>query len=62
MSNLFLTCLALVFILEGLLPFLVPTFWRQMMQQLIAQSDRSLRIFGLVIMLLGLGLLYLIRY
>ena len=32
--------------------------WRRAMQQMMMQSDRALHIFGLVSMLLGLGLLY----
>lgn len=61
MSQLFFTALGLVFVFEGMMPFLIPRFWRRMMQQMIIQHDRSLRIFGLVSMLLGLGVLYLTR-
>ena len=51
----------LVFVLEGLLPFLAPHFWRQAMQQMLLQSYKTLRTFGLVSMLIGLGLVYLFR-
>jgi uncharacterized protein YjeT (DUF2065 family) len=53
--------IGLVFILEGLMPFLVPRAWRRIMQQMIIQNDRAVRLFGLTSMLIGLGLLYLIR-
>lgn len=59
MWHLFFIALGLVFVLEGLLPFLAPHMWRQAMQQMIMQSDKTLRIFGLVSMLIGLGLVYL---
>ena len=61
MTQLFLMALGLVFVLEGLLPFLGPRVWRRLMQQMIIQNDRSLRLFGLVSMLLGLSVLYLMR-
>ncbi len=51
--------IGLVFVIEGLLPFLVPHIWKKLMQQMTQQSDRSLRIMGLLSMLIGLGWLYL---
>ncbi len=53
--------LSLVFILEGVLPFLSPRIWRRVMQQMMVQSDRTLRILGLVSMLIGLALLYMVH-
>lgn len=49
-----LSVLGLLFVVEGLLPSLSPRLWRQMMQQMQAQNDRTLHIIGLVSMLLGL--------
>lgn len=48
-------CLLLV--LEGILPFLYPTRWRQLVASLATINDRQLRIMGLVSMLVGVGLL-----
>lgn len=59
MWSLFLTVIGLVCVLEGILPFLSPRFWRQIMQQIFIQSDRSIRIIGLISMLLGLTLVYI---
>ena len=59
MQHNLLAAIGLVFVLEGLLPFLTPRLWRRAMQQMMMQSDRTLRIFGLTSMLLGLGFLYL---
>lgn len=53
--------LGLVFIIEGLTPFLGPNFWRQIMQNMLVQSNKTIRIFGLASMLIGLGLLYWVR-
>ncbi len=52
-------CLLLV--VEGLLPFISPARWRQMISQVAQLDDRSLRIMGLVSMVLGISLLYLIN-
>ena len=48
-----LTALALVMVIEGILPFLSPVWWRQMMLRMIEKSDNTLRTFGFVSMLLG---------
>jgi uncharacterized protein YjeT (DUF2065 family) len=56
-----LIALSLVFVIEGMLPFLFPTRWRQLVQQLATVSDSSMRIMGFVSMLIGVGLLYLVK-
>jgi uncharacterized protein YjeT (DUF2065 family) len=61
MSQLFFMALGLVFIFEGVLPFLGPRIWRRLMQQMVIQHDRSIRLFGLISMLVGLSILYLTR-
>jgi uncharacterized protein YjeT (DUF2065 family) len=50
---------ALVFIIEGMIPFLAPARWRNMVQLLAELDDRTMRSMGLVSMLLGVVLLYL---
>jgi uncharacterized protein YjeT (DUF2065 family) len=52
-------CLMLV--LEGIIPFLYPTRWRNLVVQLAVISDRQLRIMGLVSMMIGVGLLYILK-
>lgn len=59
MAHLFFVALGLVFVMEGFLPFLTPRIWRRIMQQMIIQSDKALHLFGLISMLIGLGILYL---
>ncbi|WP_226703612.1 DUF2065 domain-containing protein [Microbulbifer elongatus] len=51
--------LALVLIIEGILPFLYPRRWRALVQQLASVDNRSLRTAGLVSMLAGTALLML---
>ena len=53
--------LSLVFILEGILPFLSPNRWRQMMTLVAQMDDRTIRNFGLGSMIFGLFLLYLVN-
>lgn len=53
--------LALVFVLEGLMPFLAPARWRDLVRQIAQVDDGTLRMLGLFSMLLGLGLLYLVN-
>ncbi len=53
-----LRAVALVMIIEGMLPFLNPRFLRDAMTRFQEMDDRALRIAGLVSMLIGLGLLY----
>ncbi len=53
--------LALVLVIEGLLPFISPRFYRQSAQQLSALSDRAIRMIGLVVIVVGLVSLSLIR-
>ena len=52
--------LALVLVIEGLLPFLSPPTWRNMFKQLLELQDGQLRFFGLCSMLLGLFLFLLL--
>ena len=51
----------LVLVIEGMLPFLFPQQWREVMSRLIALDNRSLRIMGLSSMLMGTILLYLVH-
>ncbi len=58
-SNSLPTALALVLLIEGLLPFLSPGGWKRMFSQLLQLQDGQLRFFGLVSILLGLMILWL---
>jgi uncharacterized protein YjeT (DUF2065 family) len=56
-----LTAFALMLILEGVLPFLVPGVWRDTFRKLIAMTDGQIRFIGLTSMVAGLLLLFLVR-
>ena len=54
-----LAALGLALIIEGLLPFIAPSAWRQAFTQLMQMADGQLRFFGLVAVVGGLLLLWL---
>ena len=56
-----LTAVALMLVLEGIIPFLYPGKWRNLVAMLAQISDRQLRIMGLVSMVLGVVILYLVN-
>lgn len=56
-----LTALALVLVLEGMLPFVRPDRYRQLVAQIVRLSDNQLRNVGLFAMIAGLLLLYFVR-
>lgn len=53
--------LALVLILEGLLPFISPRGYRNMVQQMATMPEKMLRNVGLGLMLAGVVFLVLVR-
>jgi uncharacterized protein len=61
MSDTLLSALALLLVLEGVLPFLVPGVWRETFRRLTLLSDGQLRFVGLTSMLAGLLLLLFTR-
>lgn len=52
---------ALMLVLEGLLPFLMPGAWRDTFRKLTEISDNQIRFIGLTSMLVGLLILYLVK-
>ncbi|MCV6609291.1 MAG: DUF2065 domain-containing protein [Amphritea sp.] len=51
----------LMLILEGVVPFLYPQRWRNLVHQLALVSNRGLRITGFLSMMAGVILLYIIN-
>jgi hypothetical protein len=45
---------ALMLVLEGLLPLLAPSTWREMFRRLLELSDGQIRFIGLALVLSGL--------
>lgn len=57
----FLSAVALVMVLEGVLPFLNPRGFKRRMEQASRFDERTLRGVGLIVMLGGALLLYVVR-
>ncbi len=53
--------LALVLVLEGLIPFFSPRGYKNMVQQMATMPESTLRGLGLTLMIVGLLCLYLVR-
>jgi uncharacterized protein len=54
------SALALVLVIEGLMPFLSPGGWRRMFEQVLKMQDGQIRFFGFASILLGLVLLWIV--
>jgi len=54
----FFMALALVLIIEGVLPFLAPSLWRDVFRRVIQMSDGQIRFVGLSSMIAGVLILY----
>ena len=57
----FWAALALVLVLEGLIPFVSPGGYRNMVQQMAAMPDQMLRYVGFGLIAAGVIALYLVR-
>ena len=57
MIDTLLVAFALMLVLEGVLPFIAPTVWRDIFRRLLQFSDGQIRFVGLASMLAGLILL-----
>lgn len=57
----FWAALALMLVLEGILPFIAPGAWRQTFQRLLLLRDGQLRFFGLCSIVIGAILLWWIQ-
>ncbi|UYM17893.1 DUF2065 domain-containing protein [Endozoicomonas euniceicola] len=56
----FLVAVSLMLVLEGILPFLYPQRWRNLVAKLSDIDDRQLRMAGFISMLAGVVLLTLV--
>jgi uncharacterized protein len=61
MGETFLAALALVLILEGVLPLIAPRAWREAFTRMLELTDGQLRFVGLMSFGIGLLLLFLTR-
>jgi len=56
-DDLFVSAIALVFVVEGLLPFLSPGAWRRVFERALQMSDAQIRLLGLSSLVVGVVLL-----
>jgi uncharacterized protein YjeT (DUF2065 family) len=61
MGTTFLMAIALMLVIEGVLPFLLPKLWRETFRRITEFADGQIRFFGLSSMLVGLLMLYFVR-
>jgi uncharacterized protein len=61
MWTLLLSALALMLVIEGLLPFLSPSAWRNVFERATRMSDGQIRFLGLSSMIIGVAVLLLLR-
>ena len=61
MSTTLLMAIALMLVIEGVLPFLAPRLWRDTFRRITQMTDGQLRFVGLTSMLVGLIMLTLVR-
>jgi len=61
MSKMLLTAFALVLVIEGILPFLLPALWREAFRRLTEMTDGQVCFLGLSSMVAGVLLLYLVK-
>lgn len=57
----FLVALSLMFVIEGLMPFLSPSRLRATFRAIAELDNRTLRVIGLISMVSGVVMLYLVR-
>ncbi|MBN2864884.1 MAG: DUF2065 domain-containing protein [Thiotrichales bacterium] len=52
-----IAAIALLFIMEGLLPFIFPNFWKKMMREATELPETQLRVMGLLSITVGMLIL-----
>jgi len=61
MTELIVPAIALVLVIEGILPFTAPRLWRETFRKMIEMNDGQIRFAGLTSMMVGLVILFLAR-
>lgn len=61
MLNYWLIAFGLMLVLEGMMPFLFPSLWRETLAKLAQLQDGQLRFIGLTLMLAGVLVIYWVK-
>ena len=60
MTELLVSAFALMLVIEGILPFTAPSFWRETFRKFTEMSDGQIRFAGLASMVAGVVILFLV--
>ena len=61
MGDILVPAIALMLVIEGILPLTAPSFWRGVFRQMLEMSDGQLRFIGLVSVSVGVALLLIVK-
>ncbi|MFB1035331.1 MAG: DUF2065 domain-containing protein [Sinobacterium sp.] len=56
-----LIAICLVMVIEGIMPFLAPKTWQELLVSVSQLASKQIRLIGLASMLIGVALLYIIN-
>ena len=59
MGEIIVAAIALMLVIEGILPFTAPRFWREAFRRFTELTDGQIRFAGLASMVVGLAILFL---
>ena len=59
MLSLLVSAIALVLVIEGLLPFMNPGLWRRVFERAVRMTDGQIRMVGLTSLVIGVAVLLL---
>ena len=60
MGEIIVAAFALMLVIEGILPFTAPRFWREAFRRFTELTDGQIRFAGLASMVVGLAMLFLV--
>jgi uncharacterized protein len=58
MGDILVPAIALMLVIEGILPLAAPRFWRGVFRQMTEMTDGQVRFIGLVSIVIGVALLF----
>jgi len=58
MGDILVPAIALMLVIEGILPLAAPRFWREVFRQMTEMTDGQLRFIGLMSVAIGTALLF----
>jgi len=59
-KEILVAAIGLMLVLEGILPFVAPRFWRETFRKVTEMNDGQIRFVGFASMVVGLAMLYIV--